>query len=168
MAKRGPKLKPPKYYMVYLRKTDEIVAFGTDRACARQLGMTLCSFREAASRTRHGIKGRYEFTEDETPYDEEWEDIMARKRLIDANALTDLEALEHTMHDGEQWYKVADVWDCIDSTPTEDAAAVVRCKDCKWFYAVGKTPSFCRNTQGMVGVNALDFCSRGKRSDDDE
>ena len=96
---------------------------------------------------------------------------MEEKRLINANALTDLEALEYNYHpvpDGEAWYRAADVWDCIDSAPTEDAAFVVRCKDCTWFYSVGKTPSFCRNTRGMVGVNALDFCSRGKRRDEDE
>ena len=44
-------------------------------------------------------------------------------RLIDANALTTLEDLEYyyqPVRDGEAWYRVADVWACIDGATTID------------------------------------------------
>ena len=75
MAKRGrPKGtgKPRKYYTVYLRKTDEIIAFGTAEACASQLGLkNKRIFQDIVSKTKRGFANRYEFIVDETPYDEE-------------------------------------------------------------------------------------------------
>ena len=56
------------------------------------------------------------------------------KRLIDANALEELENLDYVynpVRDGCAWYRAADVWACIDREPTVDAVEVVRCKDCK-------------------------------------
>lgn len=69
MAKRG---RPRKYYTVYLRKTDEIIAFGTAEACAVQLGLKNSEiFRSIVSNARHGISHRYEIIVDKTPYDDE-------------------------------------------------------------------------------------------------
>ena len=44
-------------------------------------------------------------------------------RLIDANALDALEDLKYIYHpvfDGNAWYRVEDVWKCIDEQPTID------------------------------------------------
>lgn len=93
---------------------------------------------------------------------------MEEKRLINANALTDLEALEYNYHpvpDGEAWYRAADVWDCIDNAPTVDAVEVIRCRDCKYY---GSTypkaiPPTCHNRNGLLIPDELEFCSRAER-----
>lgn len=49
---------------------------------------------------------------------------MAKEvRLIDADALDALEDLKYIYHpvfDGNAWYRVEDVWKCIDEQPTID------------------------------------------------
>lgn len=66
---------PAKWYTVYLRKTDEIVAFGTAEECARQLGFSgISSFKSCVSKSmdeKNTKYKRYEFIIDDTPYDEE-------------------------------------------------------------------------------------------------
>ena len=50
------------------------------------------------------------------------------KRLIDANALEELENLDcvyDPVRDGCAWYRAADVWACIEREPTVDAVEVV-------------------------------------------
>ena len=50
------------------------------------------------------------------------------KRLIDANALEELENLDYVydpVRDGCAWYRAADVWACIEREPTVDAVEVV-------------------------------------------
>jgi hypothetical protein len=50
------------------------------------------------------------------------------RRLIDANALDELEELDYDyapVRDGCAWYRAADVWACIESQPTVDAVEVV-------------------------------------------
>lgn len=50
------------YYTVYLAATDEIVATGTARECAEQLGMAnVMSFHSIASHTRAGQRSKYVF-----------------------------------------------------------------------------------------------------------
>ena len=76
MAKRGRCAGGiKKYYTVYLRKTDEIIAFGTAAEVAKQLGFSsLSSFRTCVSRSNNPNDTRYqryEFFTDDTPYDEE-------------------------------------------------------------------------------------------------
>lgn len=66
------KIRPPnyKFYTIYDRH-DNIVAAGTASECARQLGMTINSFRSTLSKIRHGQRSTYEFVVDDSPYDEE-------------------------------------------------------------------------------------------------
>ena len=49
-----------KYYTVYRRKTDEILAYGTAKECAQQLGIRLDSFYCTVSRTPNRKKTKYE------------------------------------------------------------------------------------------------------------
>jgi len=49
------------YYTVYLKKNDEIVAFGTAEECAKMLNITLDSFYSAVTRTKKGERKKYEF-----------------------------------------------------------------------------------------------------------
>lgn len=49
------------YYTLYLASTDEIVAFGTARNCARMLGMTVARFHQLISRIRTGRNKKFEF-----------------------------------------------------------------------------------------------------------
>ena len=90
---------------------------------------------------------------------------MENKRLIDANALTDLEALEKIFRGGRPFYRAGDVWDCIDAAPTVDAVEVIRCRDCKYYGSnyPKAIPPTCRNTNGLLLPNELEFCSRAKR-----
>ena len=87
------------------------------------------------------------------------------KRLIDANALADLEALEPIECDGTTMYRTGDVWDCIDAAPTVDAVPVIRCRDCKWFGTnfPESIPPTCRNINGLLNSDELDFCCRAER-----
>lgn len=47
-------MRKPYYYTVYSNKDDTVVASGTARECAKQLGLTLDSFRSFVSNTRSG------------------------------------------------------------------------------------------------------------------
>ena len=46
--------RPRKLYFVWREKTDELVACGTARECARDMGIQLPSFYSEVSRTRSG------------------------------------------------------------------------------------------------------------------
>ena len=94
---------------------------------------------------------------------------MAEKRLINANALTELEALEPIECDGTPMYRTGDVWDCIDAAPTVDAVEVIRCRDCKWYGSSypAKIPPSCRNVNGLVCAEPMDFCCRAERREND-
>lgn len=81
-------------------------------------------------------------------------------RLIDADALA-----KELMHEGLgfQYYKVA-------NAPTVDAVSVIRCKDCKYWYA-GENINYCRKFWDDDGEPKLyrctadDFCSRAERKE---
>lgn len=61
-----------KYYTVYLKKSDEIVAFGTSEECASQLGFrNRSTFHNIASLSRKGKRKKYEIIVDDSPYEEE-------------------------------------------------------------------------------------------------
>lgn len=47
------------YYVVYLRKTDEIKASGTAKECASQLGIGLNHFYSLVSKNKRGIHHKY-------------------------------------------------------------------------------------------------------------
>lgn len=94
---------------------------------------------------------------------------MKEKRLIDANNLADLEALERINRGGYQFYRALDVWDCIDAAPTVDAVEVVRCKDCKYAMneeGVKHTNGFCRCEYFFLSLEEDHFCSYGERNVD--
>lgn len=61
----NPQVRPQRRYTVYKRKTDELLAFGSARECAKQLGITLASFYSAVSRAKTREEGRYEVFVDE-------------------------------------------------------------------------------------------------------
>lgn len=71
-VKRKWKRRPHnyKFYTIYDRD-DNIIAAGTARECAKQMGLTFSSFRSTLSKIRHGQRSTYEFVVDDTPYDEE-------------------------------------------------------------------------------------------------
>lgn len=46
--------RPRNLYFVWREKTDELVAYGTARECARKMGIQLPSFYSEVSRTRSG------------------------------------------------------------------------------------------------------------------
>ncbi len=57
--------KKTTYYTVYLAATDELVATGSAEECARELKLTLDSFKCAVSRYRNGKRKKYVIVEDE-------------------------------------------------------------------------------------------------------
>lgn len=65
-----------KYYTVYLRETDEVIAHGTSRECAAIMGKSLNCFHSMVSKTLKGKHNKYDilvepldFTEDDKGYD---------------------------------------------------------------------------------------------------
>ena len=109
-----------------------------------------------------------------------------KKRLIDANALSDtIEHIDwyhinkkgHLSHGANSQlhtplYKADDIYKALDEAPTVDAVEVVRCKDCV-YYQEGKllAPNkFCfrlkhpkENRQIGYNFSPDDFCSYGER-----
>ena len=55
------------------------------------------------------------------------------------------------------YIKLSDVRQAIAQAPTADVVEVVRCKDCKYF-----KQHKCIKTNGMVSLNADNFCSCGE------
>lgn len=84
--------------------------------------------------------------------------------------LIDADAIKYTARftdyaDGRMTSDAIVTKDEIDGLPTIDAVQVVRCKDCEYYYADEK---WCRRL-GLCGAfNEDDFCSHGKRREDDE
>ena len=62
--------RPQKLYYVYLRATDQLVAVGSARECADRMGINLLSFYSAVSRTNQGKNKKYEFYQEEMPFDD--------------------------------------------------------------------------------------------------
>lgn len=60
-----------------------------------------------------------------------------------------------------------DVVSFLNDQTTVDAVPVVRCKDCKYYHMFEEGFRDCRHTGGLDEVNPDDFCSRGKRKDDE-
>lgn len=59
------KRDPKHYYTVYLKKNDELVAYGTSEECAEQMGKSVDSFYCLVSRVNSGKIKKYEiFTDD--------------------------------------------------------------------------------------------------------
>lgn len=56
MAKMG---RPESYYTVYLNATDAVVATGTARECAKQLGIKYTSFHYMVYKYRLGEQKKY-------------------------------------------------------------------------------------------------------------
>ena len=63
-----------KYYTVYLRKTDELVAAGTARDCAKVLNKSLNGFHSMVSKNLKGIQKKYEIIILDAEDDEELEE----------------------------------------------------------------------------------------------
>lgn len=52
--------RPPAYYSIYLRETDDMICWGTSSECAAKLGMPLSGFYSMVSRVRRGINRKYD------------------------------------------------------------------------------------------------------------
>lgn len=61
-----------KYYAVYLRETDELIASGTSAQCQKQMGLaSVHSFYSMVSRCKSGKNNKYEIYEEELDEEEE-------------------------------------------------------------------------------------------------
>ena len=89
-------------------------------------------------------------------------------RLIDADALTiDLfkKAMDDALLTGN-----ADMHSLLIQVvahyPTVDAVPVIRCKDCKHYYAINEVRGHC-SEHNFAEKIAVDFCSWAERRDND-
>ena len=92
-------------------------------------------------------------------------------RLIDADALKDLEELEYTYFKSPAavpFYEAHKVWEILDNAPTIDAVPVVRCKDCKHMAVVGVGFRWCKAWERMQTMGDDGFCCFGERRSDGE
>ena len=98
------------------------------------------------------------------------------KRLIDANALEELENLDYIydpVRDGCAWYRAADVWTCLESQPTVDAVEVVHGRwdqVQRWATKAKYRCSVCgREIMSAVKVNIekYPYCHCGAKMDGD-
>lgn len=105
-----------------------------------------------------------------------------KQRLIDADKLIDFIDVGHLRHPSELCYSELDVKNLLLHAQTVDAVPVVRCRDCIYW---GDKDGFMHKSDGTkvgrcVVHNYLidgrhtgwcptenDFCSYGKRKDDD-
>ena len=88
--------------------------------------------------------------------------MMANKRrLIDANAL-----IEEAYAEGAYGYVDAKQ---IADAPTVDAVEIVRCRDCKYgdWDSEPNDAMVCMRTKDGFWKSGNDFCSYGKRKEDD-
>ena len=89
-------------------------------------------------------------------------------RLIDADEFED--ALENTEYDISPAYEPDGyshklICEVLEETPTVDAAPVVRCRDCKFYFPGSTKP--CVLSIGLTMVDENDFCSYGERNEDE-
>ena len=56
------------YYVIYDRKTEEVLASGYAKECAEQLNMTMHSFYSMVSRVKSGTNVKYEVEITENDY----------------------------------------------------------------------------------------------------
>ena len=60
------------YYGVYRKATDEIIAFGNAEQCAQKLGLKNArQFYAFVSKTRSGLRKKYEVIVDDEPWQED-------------------------------------------------------------------------------------------------
>ena len=60
-----------RYYTIYNRKTEEVVAFGTAKECAQQMNRSLASFYCTVSRNKLGKHHKYIIVTDDEDDDNE-------------------------------------------------------------------------------------------------
>ena len=87
--------------------------------------------------------------------------MASEKRLIDANAL-----IEEACAEGAYGYVDAKQ---IADAPTVDAVEIVRCRDCKYgdWDSEPNDAMVCMRTKDGFWRSGNDFCSYGKRKEDD-
>lgn len=56
----------------------------------------------------------------------------------------------------------------IENAPAEDVVEVVRCKDCKFCRALKDGGSQCERIDGLLMTKPNDYCSYGKRREENE
>ena len=85
-------------------------------------------------------------------------------RLIDADALKELEELDYTYFRSPAavpFYEAHKVWEILENAPTIDAVPVVRCKDCKHYQYVEGGKPLCE--WHRIACAYDDFCSYGEK-----
>lgn len=98
-------------------------------------------------------------------------------RLIDADALKEMiidayNAELDCRHDEKFMRLLRDVsiafmWD-IDETPTVDAIPIVRCKDCRYCIKEDEWTLWCMSASPACLTTPEDYCSHGKRKENQE
>ena len=86
-------------------------------------------------------------------------------RLIDADALDALIVESYHMTDQEYvraGYSIVRL--LIDKVPTVDAVPVIRCKDCKHYYALNEVRGNC-SEYNFIDKISLDYCSWAERKE---
>ena len=93
-------------------------------------------------------------------------------RLIDADAIIDFIDVDSTWDPLETCFSEQDVVNMLESAPTVDAVEIVRCRNCKHYKPQKKSAhwenraNYC-NRVVTIKVQPDDFCSYGKRKDDE-
>ena len=85
-------------------------------------------------------------------------------RPIDADALAKFIDYGHLNNPNEKLYSENDIREMIDMTPTIDAVPVIRCKDCKHYYALNEVRGNC-SEYNFIEKISLDYCSWAERKD---
>ena len=86
-------------------------------------------------------------------------------RLIDADALAKFIDYGHLNNPSEKLYSENDIREMIDMMPTIGAVPVIRCKDCKHYYALNEVRGNC-SEYNFIEKISLDYCSWAERKEE--
>jgi hypothetical protein len=86
-------------------------------------------------------------------------------RLIDADALAKFIDYGHLNNPNEKLYSENDIREMIDMMPTVDAVPIVRCKDCKHYYALNEVRGNC-SEYNFIEKIPIDYCSWAERKEE--
>lgn len=86
--------------------------------------------------------------------------------LISRSALTDAIGRLHSVG-GAYLFDPDDVYAAIEAAKAVDAVEVVRCRECKHYWAPDADfyDSVCKRHKGLVGPTDESYCSYGERKD---
>lgn len=84
-------------------------------------------------------------------------------RLIDADELLDWSEIIPLTDDGG--IDINDFEEKLKTMPTIDAVPVIRCKDCKHYYAINEVRGNC-SEYNFIEKISLDYCSWAERKEE--